>query len=340
MFSRRMKLVTVALSAILTAPAMMGAVTFRNSVRILDEGQNPQMVLSESSDPLVILKEAGITLGEYDTIEMIERAERVYHLTIDRAFDVAFDNGGVSQTVEMMEDETVADLLEKAGVTLGPDDTISPALTELVTPDTQVVLQRITYQTRTVTETVPYETIEKQTPLLKDGKTRQLEAGSNGSQERTSVFKYINGQYAETVSETINVTLEPVDEVILHGNSKASVTTLEAPQDLALDANGNPVSYVKKITGKGTAYSAWEGAKTASGRYAIPGHVAVNPNVIPYGSKLYIKSSDGKFVYGYAVAADTGIALMDGRVTVDLYFDTYLESCLFGAKTMDIYVLE
>ncbi len=340
MFSKRMKLVTVALSAILTAPAMMGAVTYRNSVRILDEGDHAKTILTQSSDPRVILEEAGIELGQYDTIEFVERAERVYHLKIDRAFDVAFDDGGTSRTVEMVEGETVADLLKKAGVTLGADDVITPALTETVTPETQVVLQRITYQTQTVNETIPYETIERHTPLLKDGKTRQLEAGSNGSQTRTSVYKYVNGQYAETVSETVEVTLEPVDEVVLYGNSQATVTTLEVPEDLALDANGNPVSYVRKITGKGTAYSAWDGAKTASGRYAIPGHVAVNPNVIPYGSKLYIKSSDGSFVYGYAVAADTGIALMDGRVTVDLYFDTYLESCLFGAKTMDIYVLE
>ena len=214
MFSKRMKLVTVALSAILTAPAMMGAVTYRNSVRILDEGDHAKTILTQSSDPRVILEEAGIELGQYDTIEFVERAERVYHLKIDRAFDVAFDDGGTSRTVEMVEGETVADLLKKAGVTLGADDVITPALTETVTPETQVVLQRITYQTQTVNET------------------------------------------------------------------------------------------------------------------------------IPYGSKLYIKSSDGSFVYGYAVAADTGIALMDGRVTVDLYFDTYLESCLFGAKTMDIYVLE
>ena len=156
----------------------------------------------------------------------------------------------------------------------------------------------------------------------------------------TTVAKYIDGVYTETVSVSTAVTKEPIPAVTLVGDSSAAVTTLEAPQDLTLDANGNPVSYVRKIVGKGTAYSARDGAKTASGRYAIPGHVAVNPNVIPYGSKLYIKSSDGSFVYGYAVAADTGIALMDGRVTVDLFFDTYLESCLFGAKTMEIYVLE
>ena len=41
--------------------------------------------------------------------------------------------------------------------------------------------------------------------------------------------------------------------------------------------------------------------------------MAVDPDVIPYGTKLYITSTDGKFVYGYAVATDTGIAVQKGR---------------------------
>ncbi len=216
---------------------------------------------------------------------------------------------------------------------------VTPALTETVTPQTKVKVQRVTYGTSVTTEAIPYETIEQHIPLLKNGKTRVLTEGVNGEQTTTTVSRYIDGVYAETVSVTTEVTKEPSSATVMVGDKTATITTLEVPEDLVLDANGNPVNYTKKIVGKATAYSARSGAKTASGRYAIPGHVAVNPNVIPYGSKLYIKSADGSFIYGYAVAADTGIALMDGRVTVDLFFDTYLESCLFGAKTMEIYVI-
>ncbi len=340
MKSNWIKLVTVTLAAILAAPTLMGAVTYHNIVRIYDNSEDYELVLSQSNDPQVILKEAGITLGESDVYEFRETRDRTYALEIERAFDVAFTCGGVQQTVAMLEGQTVADLLEKAGVTVGEEDILNLPLETIVTPETQVQLQRVTYQTETVSEVIPYETIEQHTPLLKNGKTRQMSAGSDGAKTTTTVKKYIDGVYQETVSEDVVVTKEPVSEVVLYGDSSATVSTLETPSDLKLDSNGNPVNYVKKITGKGTAYSARDGAKTASGRYAIPGHVAVNPNVIPYGSKLYIKSADGSFVYGYAVAADTGIALMDGRVTVDLFFDTYLESCLFGAKTMEIYVLE
>ena len=64
---------------------------------------------------------------------------------------------------------------------------------------------------------------------------------------------------------------------------------------------------------RATGYSASATAKGASGRRLTYGTVAINPGVIPYGSLLYITSDDGKFVYGYAYAADTGAALVQGK---------------------------
>lgn len=95
-------------------------------------------------------------------------------------------------------------------------------------------------------------------------------------------------------------------------------------------------------TGSATAYSndrGQAGKYTASGRLAAVGVVAVNPNIIPYGTELYITSADGSWVYGYAVAGDTGGALMSGRCIVDLFFATYEESCEFGRRNMNVYVI-
>ena len=55
------------------------------------------------------------------------------------------------------------------------------------------------------------------------------------------------------------------------------------------------------------------------GRYLSEGYVAVDPDIIPYGSKLYIMTKDGSWDYGYAIAADTGGAMLSGRVLVDQY---------------------
>ena len=70
------------------------------------------------------------------------------------------------------------------------------------------------------------------------------------------------------------------------------------------------------------------------------GTVAVNPKQIPYGTKLWIASPDGSFVYGYAIAADTGGFAIRGTALVDVYMGSYTEACQFGRREMNVYVLE
>ncbi len=74
---------------------------------------------------------------------------------------------------------------------------------------------------------------------------------------------------------------------------------------------------------------------TATGAIAQVGIVAVDPSVIPLGTKLYIVSANGSWVYGYAVAGDTGVK---GQ-SIDLFFDTYDECINFGVRTATVYIL-
>ena len=78
----------------------------------------------------------------------------------------------------------------------------------------------------------------------------------------------------------------------------------------------------------------------ASDRRLTYGTVAINPNIIPYGSLMYITSADGKFVYGYAYAADTGTAMMAGSAFIDLYYETYDESVMSAVIPVNVYVLD
>lgn len=77
---------------------------------------------------------------------------------------------------------------------------------------------------------------------------------------------------------------------------------------------------------------------TASGTKARVGAVAVDPEVIPLGTKLYIEYADGTGGYGYAVAEDKGSAIKGYRV--DLFFNTYQECIDFGRRRVIVYVLE
>ena len=87
-----------------------------------------------------------------------------------------------------------------------------------------------------------------------------------------------------------------------------------------------------------TAYTAGHGGAdytTATGTFVRKGVVAVDKNVIPLGTKMYIVTNDG-IVYGPAVAEDTGVR---GN-KVDLYYDTYQQCVNFGRRGCTVYILE
>ena len=78
--------------------------------------------------------------------------------------------------------------------------------------------------------------------------------------------------------------------------------------------------------------------RTFTGTQARVGAIAVDPRVIPLGTRLYITSADGEYVYGYCVAEDTG-SVIKGNL-VDLYFDTHDECVRFGRRDIIIYFLD
>lgn len=100
--------------------------------------------------------------------------------------------------------------------------------------------------------------------------------------------------------------------------------------------SGDVLAYTDCLTVEATAYSG--GGKTAMGTAAGEGTVAVDPDIIPLGSRLYITAEDGSsWVYGYAVAEDTGGSIQGERV--DLFFWSESDCRAFGRRTAKVYVL-
>lgn len=139
-----------------------------------------------------------------------------------------------------------------------------------------------------------------------------------------------------TVSEDIAVTEEAFADAPA---AVKAVSRFEVPEWLTLDENGVPTEYVDTISGKSCAYTADPGALMSTGKAVFQGYVAVDPNIIPYGSELYIVADDGE-VYGYAIAADTGYSVRQGHIIVDLFMDEYNDCIQWGAKNVTIYVLK
>lgn len=77
---------------------------------------------------------------------------------------------------------------------------------------------------------------------------------------------------------------------------------------------------------------------TASGTKAKPGTVAVDPKVIPLGTKLYIESMDGTASYGVATAEDKGGAIKGNRI--DLFYSNRSDALQFGRREVKVYIMD
>ncbi|MFO7636895.1 MAG: 3D domain-containing protein [Clostridia bacterium] len=77
---------------------------------------------------------------------------------------------------------------------------------------------------------------------------------------------------------------------------------------------------------------------TFSGIPAERGVIAVDPSVIPLGTKVYIESLDKRFPdYGIAIAGDTGSAIIGNRI--DLFMDEKAEALRWGIRTVRVYII-
>lgn len=262
-------------------------------------------------------------------------------ISVAYAFPVAVSYHGKHTDLEMAVG-TVADALDLAGVTIGENDVVSHDLSQVVSSGMVIFVDEVIYKQNTVTEEIPFDTTTKKSSKLTVGTTQVTTKGVNGEKQVTYKEKYVNGVLIDSVVESETVTKEPVTQVTSVGTKKKTTSVKANGQaystlgTVELDSNGVPKNYTRVISGSSTAY--YGGGSTASGMPTKVGHVAVDPNEIPYGTKLYIVATDGT-VYGYAIAADTGGFVNDGRTVVDVYMESYDDCVQWGRKDVNIYVL-
>lgn len=237
---------------------------------------------------------------------------------------------------------TVSAALKEAGVSLAPSDRLSADAEDRITEGMSISVIRVLQRETTETQPVAFKTVKVSDPTLSSGKTKVKTDGKNGVKTIVKSETLTDGKVAESKVVSESVTQTPVDRVVLVGTKSAETKRSAAASATSaagtfVDRDGNTVKYRKYFTGRCTAYTG--GGTTSTGKPAAVGLVAVNPSLIPYGTRLYIASPDGKTVYGYAVAADTGGGAKSGRILADLYYNTLNQCVNFGVRNMRIYIL-
>lgn len=263
-------------------------------------------------------------------------------------FVTILDNGKIYSC--KVEGETLEQILNKLQISINENDETSVPLASVLEKGSTVEIYRVEYKTRTVVETIKYKTVNVDDNKGYIGHKKVITEGKDGSQENTYKDKYVNGKLSKSTLTNSKLIKKPVNKVIGHGTRvhvkgrKNQISKKALPSRYSLSSDGIPTDYLTMISGGSTAYtcntSSYRGSgRTSTGARAQSGLVAVNPKQIPYGTEMYIVSADGKKVYGYAIAADTGGFARKGSTVVDLYMDSASECYQWGRQKVCIYIL-
>ena len=238
--------------------------------------------------------------------------------------------------------ETVGELLDRLELSVSSDAEISAPLNALVAEGMIIRVFTTVVSTDTYTAEIPYETVYQQTDLLKVGTEVILTQGVNGQKVCTADVTYINGQEASRNVLTEEVITEPVTHVVAVGTGDGTVKNGKPiiGDGVIIAPNGDVLTYdsVEKFTA--TAYTHTDPGCTtitATGTKVHIGTVAVDPKVIPYGTRMFIVTKDGHYIYGVSTAEDCGSSIKNKKV--DLYFPTYDQCIQFGVRDVYIYFL-
>lgn len=301
---------------------------------VIHDGDDVFVYNSSIDETAVAISEFGVTVDESKYIEMPGAPEHgVAQVYIYPKKKVTLKIADSTTVFYTERNETLQELLSLNNISLGEHDVISVPVETKVENGMNVVITRIEFKTLEQVTDIPFSTEKRASSTLPKGTTKTVQSGSKGSKKTVYSVKYENGTEVSRSVVSESVTKAPVTQIIEYGTkpnvTSGSITT----------RSGSKLDYKNKISMTATAYTTERTSDkiTATGKVAQVGYVAVDPRVIPLGSRLYIVSADGKsWCYGTAVAEDTGVR---GN-KVDLFFNTHKECINFGRRKATVYVLK
>lgn len=177
---------------------------------------------------------------------------------------------------------------------------------------------------------------DKKSPVTPKNKTTQINKTSSKEVSPKAIKNTIKHQ-KPAVNPTTNKTASTTAQ-----KSKDKTPSTQSTTEKKSPGSATPPNDYKKVLDiSATAYAPgahdndqW-GDKTYTGTQVRPGIIAVDPDIIPLGSRVYIEYPDG---HGeYVTAEDTGGAIKGNRI--DIAKETVHEAENFGIQNVKIYVV-
>jgi len=277
------------------------------------------------------LRDAKITLYLGDRVQpsLGSPISNGLRVSIQRSTPLGLEVDGVF-TKTRSRAETVADLLSEMKVGLSGLDRVSPPLQTALYDNIDIRVTRISEDVEISEEIAPFETVFEPDANLPIDTQQTIAAGAEGITRTRERVRYENGEETDRLFEDTWVAQEPAQRIIAYG-------TQITPNTLVTD-DGRLITYWRKVKMRASSYSAgtaglspdhpWYG-QTYTGEPMRQGVVAVDPNIIPLRSQVYVPG------YGVGDALDTGSAIRSRRI--DLGFDD--DKLELWARWVDVYLL-
>lgn len=283
-----------------------------NKVVTIFDGKQKKVVPTNANNFKEVLIENNVSLNAYDTFwastKMVEDGSVLY---VERAIPVTIIADGKSKVVYTTQ-QTVQGVVNSEGYDWKKVMPLENGLT-MVKPGMQIHVVPYTVRTVKRTETMPIRYNKWYDGGLARGEMRVVQEGRAAKREVVAEEMVSDGKVIRTEILESHVIDNGAIGMAKTGNQEEAigyVTTMQATAYHPSDGNGLGI--------------------TATGTKAGRGTVAVDPRVIPLGTKMYIPN------YGEAIAEDTGGAIKGNRI--DLCMETFSECYSFGRQNVEVFV--
>jgi len=233
---------------------------------------------------------------------------------------------------------TVGEALDKGSIELNKlDRLVGVNSSDKITSNMDIKIVRVNEKIVTEKEAIPFQVMKKKNNQLNEGTEKVVREGKEGAREKQ--YRVVTEDGKETLRELLSdaEVLSPINMLVEFGTVLNKMT-----------ARGDTIRYSKVLDMKATAYTASfkdTGKRpgdpgfgiTRTGIRAKKGVIAVDPRVIPLGTRVYVEVAGNTPDYGIAVAADTGGAIKNNKI--DLYFDDQDFVDRWGVKKVKVYIL-
>ena len=306
-----------------------------NSI-ILADGGNITTHETTARTVGAFLAEQGIELQPNDSLRpnYLSRLENQSKIQINRAFYIDLVIDGEKMRKEVSHGTTSGQLFNNLQNNFRASLLFDGDRGELLEKDSVVEFSTMRSAIRNDVKFIPYTVEYHTTPSLSMGVEYVRQEGTNGERHIKSEVVYIaNREHSREVIDEFVV--EPTTRIVDRGvgGDLGTLTDTSCPS----------FHYVRRVTMNASAYTAGPGCTgkspghplygiTASGRRVEHGIVAVDPRVIPLGTRLYVEG------YGFALAADTGSAIRGYKI--DLFMYDLADAIRFGRRDITVFILE